>query len=219
MRSTAPYPPGHARRTRLRRLLQDLGATSVGLTFESCRGRFLLLSYRTEPARHRLAGHDRAHRGDAACGRAADIIADAPEYDVSRSTDPDPSHANQDFFVNTPTPGNTVPTALRQLLAGTLLALRDTMSSLRGPLACLVLAGAWGAFLVLTGSAEALGRMVPWPVSLVLLTTLFVILFVGGSVRRPDSFPHEVAWKRARAVFLTAGTIAVATCYLTFLFS
>lgn len=55
MRSTAPYPPGHPLRARLRRLLQDLGATSVGVTFESRDGRYRLLSYGTEPQRRRLA--------------------------------------------------------------------------------------------------------------------------------------------------------------------
>ena len=61
MRSTAPYPPGHLRRARLRELLQDLGATRVGVTFETRGGQYLLLSYRTEPVRHRLAGA--AHAG------------------------------------------------------------------------------------------------------------------------------------------------------------
>ena len=56
MRSTALCPPGHPLRARLRLRLQDLGATSVGVTFESRRGRYLLLSYRTGPVRHRLAG-------------------------------------------------------------------------------------------------------------------------------------------------------------------
>ena len=54
MQSTAPYPPGHPRRARLRQLLQDLDATSVGVSFESHRGQYRLLSYRTEPTRHRL---------------------------------------------------------------------------------------------------------------------------------------------------------------------
>ena len=56
MRPTAPDPPGHPRRAELRRLLQGLGATRVGVSFESRRGRYRLLSYRTEPVRHRLAG-------------------------------------------------------------------------------------------------------------------------------------------------------------------
>ena len=55
MRSAAPYPAGHPRRARLRQLLQDLGATRVGVAFESRNGRYSLLSYRTEPTRHRLA--------------------------------------------------------------------------------------------------------------------------------------------------------------------
>ena len=55
MRSAAPYPPGHPRRARLRELLQDLDATSVRIAFEGRGGRYLLLSYRTEPVRHRLA--------------------------------------------------------------------------------------------------------------------------------------------------------------------
>ena len=53
-RPTAPYPPGHPRRARLRRLLQDLGAASVRVTFESRGGRYRLLGYRTAPVRHRL---------------------------------------------------------------------------------------------------------------------------------------------------------------------
>lgn len=56
MRSTIPDPPGHPLRARLRRRLQDLGAASVRITFESRRGRYRLLSYRTEPARRRLDG-------------------------------------------------------------------------------------------------------------------------------------------------------------------
>lgn len=55
MRSTAPYPPGHPRRARLRELLQDLGATRVGIAFEGRDGRYVPLSYRTEPVRRRLA--------------------------------------------------------------------------------------------------------------------------------------------------------------------
>ena len=55
MRSTASYPPGHPHRARLRRLLQDLGATRVGIAFEGRDSRYLLLSYRTEPVRRRLA--------------------------------------------------------------------------------------------------------------------------------------------------------------------
>ena len=55
MRSIASYPPGHSRRARLRQLLQDLGATSVRVTSENRRGRYLLLSHRTESVRHRLA--------------------------------------------------------------------------------------------------------------------------------------------------------------------
>lgn len=46
---------GHPRWTRLRQLLQELGAASVGVTFESHRGQCRLLSYRTVPERHRLA--------------------------------------------------------------------------------------------------------------------------------------------------------------------
>ena len=44
MRPTAPYPPGHRLRARLRQLLQDLGATRVRVTFESRDGQYLLLS-------------------------------------------------------------------------------------------------------------------------------------------------------------------------------
>lgn len=41
-------------RPRLRRLLQDLDAASVAVTFESRCGQYRLQSYRTEPVRHRL---------------------------------------------------------------------------------------------------------------------------------------------------------------------
>ena len=54
-RATVSYPPGHLRRVRLRRLPQDLGATSVGVTFDSRGGRYLPLGYGTEPMRRRLA--------------------------------------------------------------------------------------------------------------------------------------------------------------------
>ena len=54
-RCRAPYPPGHPRRDRLRKLLRKLGATSVAVSFESRRDRYVLLSYGTQPARHRLA--------------------------------------------------------------------------------------------------------------------------------------------------------------------
>lgn len=55
MQSTAPYPPGHPLRAGLRRLLQDLGATRVSIAFEGRDGRYVLLSYRTEPVQRRLA--------------------------------------------------------------------------------------------------------------------------------------------------------------------
>ena len=54
-RSRAPYPPGHPRRDRLRKLLRNLGAAGVAVSFESRRGRYVLLSYGTQPTRHRLA--------------------------------------------------------------------------------------------------------------------------------------------------------------------
>ena len=121
--------------------------------------------------------------------------------------------------MNTRTPSNTVPTALRHLLAQILLALRNSVPQLRVPFACFVLAGAWAAVLFLTGSTDALGRMVPWPVSLVLFTTLLIITVVGGSVRRPDTFSHENAWNRAKAIFLAVATVALATCYMALLFA
>ena len=54
-RSCAPYPPGHPRRDRLRKLLRKVGATSVAVSLESRSSRYVLLSYGTRPARHRLA--------------------------------------------------------------------------------------------------------------------------------------------------------------------
>ena len=50
-----PAAAGHPRRARLRRLLQDLGATRVRIASKSRRGRYVLLSHRTEPVRGRLA--------------------------------------------------------------------------------------------------------------------------------------------------------------------
>ena len=54
MRSTTAYPPGHPRRAQLRTALQDVGAASVRVSFESNGGRYRLLSYGTEPERRRL---------------------------------------------------------------------------------------------------------------------------------------------------------------------
>ena len=118
--------------------------------------------------------------------------------------------------MTTQTPGNTVAAALRHLLAEILLALRNAVPLIRGPFACGALAGAWGAFLYLTGAADALGRTVPWPVSLALFIALLVITFAGGYARRPDAFPHERTWRRGKAVFLVLAVIAVATCYMAF---
>ena len=119
--------------------------------------------------------------------------------------------------MTTQTPGDNVPAALRHLLAEILLALRNAAPMLRGPLACVALGGAWGAFLYLTGAADALGRAVPWPISATLFIALVIITMVGSSVRRPDAFPHERAWRRARAAFLVVAVIALATCYMAFL--
>ena len=116
--------------------------------------------------------------------------------------------------MTTQTPGDTVSAALRHLLAQMLVSLRNVVPMLRGPFACVALGVAWGAFLYLTGAADALGRTVPWPVSLALVTALILITFVGGYARRPDAFPHERAWRRAKAGFLVVAVIALATCYM-----
>ena len=115
--------------------------------------------------------------------------------------------------------GDTVPAALRQLLAQILLALRSSAPMLLGPLACRILGGAWAVFLFGTGAADVLGRMVPWPVSSALFMALLIVTIVGGFIRHPDSFPHETAWKKARAVFVAAGTVASITCYLALPFA
>lgn len=121
--------------------------------------------------------------------------------------------------MTTQTPGDTVAAAFRHLLSEILLALRNAVPVLRNPFACVALGGAWGAFLYFTGAADALGHTVPWPVSAALVIALFVITFAGGYVRRPDAFPHERAWRRAKAVFLVVAVIALATCYMAFLFA
>ena len=89
----------------------------------------------------------------------------------------------------------------------------------RGPVAGFALAGAWGAFLYLTGAAEALGRLVPWPVSMVLAFVLVILAWAGGSAPRPDAFPHECAWRRVKASFVAVVIIACVTCYMALLFS
>ena len=70
------------------------------------------------------------------------------------------------------------------------------------------------AYSIGFGIPVALGRMVPWPVSSALFIALVFITLVGGSVRRPDAFPHERAWNRARAVFLAAGVVGIVTCWV-----
>ena len=84
MRSAAPYPPGHPRRARLRRLLQDLGATSVGVAFESRGGQYLLLSYRTEPKRHRLAEQPTQELKAFAIAQIRQALPRAPNHDGKR---------------------------------------------------------------------------------------------------------------------------------------
>ena len=84
MRSTALCPPGHPLRARLRLRLQDLGATSVGATFESRRGRYLLLSYRTEPMRHRLAGQPTQELKAIAMAQIRQALPRAPNHDGKR---------------------------------------------------------------------------------------------------------------------------------------
>ena len=84
MRSTAPYPPGHPRRARLRELLQGLGATRVGITFESRRGRYLLLSYRTGPVRHRLAEQPTQELKAVAMAMIRQALPQAPSQDGKR---------------------------------------------------------------------------------------------------------------------------------------
>ena len=84
MRSTAPFPPGHPHRARLRRLLQDLGATSVTITFESRSGRYRLLSYRTEPVRRRLAEQPTQELQAFAIARIRQALPRAPNQNGKR---------------------------------------------------------------------------------------------------------------------------------------
>ena len=84
MRPMAPYPPGHPRRARLRRLLQDLGATGVGVTFESRNGRYRLLSYRTEPVRRRLAEQPTQELKAIATAQIRQALPRAPIHDGKR---------------------------------------------------------------------------------------------------------------------------------------
>ena len=84
MRSAAPYPPGHPTRTRLRQLLQDLGATSVGIAFESRRGRYRVLSYRTEPVRRRLAEQPTQELKAIAMAQIRQALPRAPNHDGKR---------------------------------------------------------------------------------------------------------------------------------------
>ena len=84
MRSTAPYPPGHPRRARLRRLLQDLGATTIDATFESRNGRYRLLSYRSQPVRHRLAKQPTQELKAIAMAQIHQALPRAPNHDGKR---------------------------------------------------------------------------------------------------------------------------------------
>ena len=84
MRSAAPYPPGHPLRARLRRLLQNLGAASVVVAFESRAGRYLLLSYRTEPIRHRLAERPTQELKGFAMAQIGQALPRAPSQDGKR---------------------------------------------------------------------------------------------------------------------------------------
>ena len=121
--------------------------------------------------------------------------------------------------MTTPTPGNAVPAAFRHLLAQILLNLRDGWPVFRIPVASFGLAGAWGAFLYLTGVAEALGSRVPWYVSGALFLVFLLITVFGFSARRPDTFPHERAWRRVKTSFLAVAIIAGTTGYTAFLFA
>ena len=84
MRPTAPYPPGHPRRARLRPLLQGLGAARVVVSFESRRGRYRLLSYRTEPVRHRLAEQPTEELKTFAMAQIRQPLSRAPSPDGKR---------------------------------------------------------------------------------------------------------------------------------------
>ena len=84
MRSAAPYPPGHPLRARLRRLLQDLGATGVGIAFEGRSGRYVLLSYRTEPVQHRLAEQATQELQAIAMAQIRQALPRAPSHDGKR---------------------------------------------------------------------------------------------------------------------------------------
>ena len=121
--------------------------------------------------------------------------------------------------MNTRIPANTVPAALRQLLVMILLVLRAWVPLFRGPFACLVLASTWGALLVLTGLADALGRVAPWYVLFVLFLALVTITLIGSLVPRPDTFPHATAWKRAKVVFFAVCAVVLPTVYLAALFA
>ena len=65
-------------------MLRDLGATSVGVTFESRRGRYLLLSYRTEPARHRLDGQPAQELKAFAMAQIRQALPRSPSQDGKR---------------------------------------------------------------------------------------------------------------------------------------
>ena len=84
MRSAAPYPPGHPLRARLRRLLQDLGATGVRIAFEGRGGRYRLLSYRTEPVRHRLPEQPTQELEAFAMAQIRQALPRAPNHDGKR---------------------------------------------------------------------------------------------------------------------------------------
>ena len=86
MRSAAPYPPGHPQRAGLRELLQGLGATSVDVTFESCNGRYRLLSYRTEPVLRRLDGKPTQKLKAVVTPQIRQALPPAPNHDGKRGS-------------------------------------------------------------------------------------------------------------------------------------
>lgn len=127
----------------------------------------------------------------------------------------------------TPPPANTLRAAFRHLTAETArpflhLAIKTARSARHGvsefavPLALTALFAVTVVLLSLTGIAAQLGRFLTPNASLAIAAAVLVIGFAGALARRPEAFPHEQTWKRAKAAFVILTTIVFTGCCVAF---
>ena len=119
--------------------------------------------------------------------------------------------------MQTPPPANTLRAAFRHLATEAGRSVRRSAPFFYVPLAVVALGGGTATVLRLTGASTTLGRLLPWPVAGALCILLLVVTFAGAYARRPDSFPHERTWIRAKATFVILATIAFTSCYVALL--